>query len=320
MDTTLGRSSLPWKDGDTWNSIDKAVADEHTATAVAAKFLTPPVFVAQDAPMVQADALDPKATDFLKVDQTAQVNIVEIWVEFKLTDQQVANEVQWKTTVTLATGAANLLARAEDLLIFQGSDGVNDSLFQDGIVKLRDASREHDILKPPFPIVGLLPADQKISVDPVNGNPTDPNKNSYGENTYAAVANGYALLQQQHYGRQALVLPTTAYADAYAAVTTALSIPAINADRLKGLLGGEKVLYGASTLPTFGTKKAPAKGVLVALDGITMDLVVAMAPTVEVLPKDSSGLYAFRVFERFAFRLKDKKAVVELDFNQSTAG
>ena len=72
-------------------------------------------------------------------------------------------------------------------------------------------------------------------------------------------------------------------------------------------------MYGTSTLPALNGS-APAKGVLLALDGNTMDLVVQMGPTVEVVAQDSNGDYVFKVYERFALRLKDKNAVVELDF------
>ena len=41
-----------------------------------------------------------------------------------------------------------------------------------------------------------------------------------------------------------------------------------------------------------------------------------MGPTVEVVTQDRiSGDYVFKVYERFALRLKDRKAVVELDFD-----
>jgi len=80
---------------------------------------------------------------------------------------------------------------------------------------------------------------------------------------------------------------------------------------IKGLIGDR--VYGTSTLPALNGS-APAKGVLLALDGNTMDLVVQMGPTVEVVAQDSNGDYVFKVYERFALRLKDKNAVVELDF------
>jgi hypothetical protein len=43
MPNNLGHDKIPQWNNDIWNAIDKAVADEHKLTAIAAQFLTPPV-------------------------------------------------------------------------------------------------------------------------------------------------------------------------------------------------------------------------------------------------------------------------------------
>ena len=58
----------------------------------------------------------------LQVNESAVTEIIEIWVEFSLTQQQVEREATLSSAVTLATRAANLLAQGEDLLINQGND------------------------------------------------------------------------------------------------------------------------------------------------------------------------------------------------------
>jgi len=199
------------------------------------------------------------------------------------------------------------------LLMFQTlADALKDPLFTNGTVSLiipNPASKSTSV-------DSFLPADpdQTITVQPAEVNPNNPSLSIYGENTYAAVAEGYATLQNNHYGRQALVLPSVILADTYATRTTTLDIPAITADRIKGLIGDR--VYGTSTLPSFDKSgKQSAKGVLLALDGDTMDFVSQLPPTVEVVtwdPKTSD--FIFKVYERFALRLKDRKAVVELDF------
>jgi hypothetical protein len=51
------------------------------------------------------------------------------------------------------------------------------------------------------------------------------------------------------------------------------------------------------------------------MDGDTIDFVCQLPPTVEVVTWDPKrGDFIFKVYERFALRLKDRKAVVELDF------
>jgi hypothetical protein len=296
-----------------WDQVQTAVEKEHDRVTVAAKFLTPPVTINdQSTFQVITDKIDEKALPILTVDPHDFTNIIEIFVTFSLPSGLADNPADVQSAVTLAIGAANLLALAEDKLIFKGEDATKDELFTSGLVSFNNR---------PQNIIGMLPADQKFSVEPVEEN-SDPKLNSYGENIYAAVAKGYALLQDRHGGRQALVLPTTVYADTYAARGTTLEIPAITADRLKGLIkdwvnGTTSVpgVYGTSTVPDFA-KTDPAKGVLVALDGNTMDLVVQMPPTVELLPqKDANGNPLFKVKEKFALRLKDRKAVVEFDFS-----
>jgi hypothetical protein len=53
---------------------------------------------------------------------------------------------------------------------------------------------------------------------------------------------------------------------------------------------------------------------MVSLGGNTMDMVVAVPPRTECLQKDGIGDYLFRVYQRFALRLKDDSAVMRFDF------
>jgi uncharacterized linocin/CFP29 family protein len=53
---------------------------------------------------------------------------------------------------------------------------------------------------------------------------------------------------------------------------------------------------------------------MVSVGGNSMDLVVGIEPTTEFLQQDPDGFYRFRVFERFALRVKDRSAIVALKF------
>src|SRR4029453_10247972 len=74
-------------------------------------------------------------TQTLTVDEGATTRLNEYWVEFALTPQQVDHEtgditeLGHSSAVTLATRAANILAQAEDLVIFQGQNAFANSLF-----------------------------------------------------------------------------------------------------------------------------------------------------------------------------------------------
>ena len=311
-----GQDKLDWSQT-IWDDINKAVQDEAKRTKVAAQFLPPHITDVSDT-TIPSDQVNAGTVPLLTVNEDDKTPLIEIWTEFALTKQQYDKEEHLMTAVTLAINAVNKLSRAEDLLIFQGNDGVADDLFQTLTVNLRGSfkSANSSKIESRINIVGLLPsapANQIVPVDPTEVNANDKSQNRYGENTFGAVARGYSILQRTHYGRDALVLPTNAFADTWAPLKTTLIMPA---DRIKGLVGDR--FYSTSTLPDVfdNQTKQPSvpQGLLVALDGNTMDLVMGMDPTTAFMQIDGEGLYRFRVYERFTLRLKDPQAVVRLEF------
>jgi uncharacterized linocin/CFP29 family protein len=306
--TSNGRDKVHWSK-EIWDNIDLHVTKESERTRVARRFL-PRRPVVPRTTSVPTDSITPptKSAPNLTVDEGATTRINEFWVEFALTPQQVdhemrdINETGHSTAVTLATRAANLLAQAEDLVIFQGQNALTgSSLFQNGIVFNRGVPADAGLLD----IVtgaAALPASQIIQVPPKS-------PDVYGENTFAAVAKGYSVLQGNgQYGPYALVLHFIPYADTYAPLPTTLIL---TADRIEPLMTAG--FFGTGTLPPAGTK-APFFGVLVSLGGNSMDLVVGLDATTAFMQQDTDGNYRFRVVERFGLRLKDISAVVRLEF------
>jgi len=278
----LGREQLEWNQ-DVWNALDNAVHDEFHRSAVGLKFI-PFHGQVDNAMTVPSDIVD---LDTMTVDESAVISLVELGIEFGLTRQQVAAEAQNLTGIALATRAANLLAQAEDLVLFSGKAAFDHALFER--VQLRSGD----------PGDGLLgAAEQAVNVMPVSHDPT-----RYSEHTFDAVVEGYSLLQRQgHNGPYALALRSEMYADTYASAPASLVMPA---DRITPLV----------SLGMFGTGMLPrSTGVLVSVGGNTMDLIVGIEPTTEFLQVSTEGVYRFRVFERFALRVKDPSAIVRLDF------
>jgi hypothetical protein len=218
--------------------------------------------------------------------------------------------------VTLATRAANLLSQAEDVLIFQGQSAVTGlnqhPLFKSGKVTIKDGNAGTGLLNAATssPIIHVLPVDK-----------TQPGL--YGEQTTTAAFAAYSRLQsgidlnQAHYGPYALVLHNEPYADTHRPLVATLIMPA---DRIKPLM--TEGYFGTGTLTTYTNPdraKPPVPdrikgGILVSLGGNTMDLVMAQPPKTEVLQNEISGEWIFRVYERFALRLKDPTAVIRLNF------
>jgi uncharacterized linocin/CFP29 family protein len=326
-----GRSKIPWSK-DVWDRIDQAVEMEVKRTRVGARFLpkraVPPKTTSVPTDSYSFGPIAGGANPVLTVDEGSTTRLNEYYVEFELTPQQVDQEegdfkqLGHSTAVTLATKAANTLAQAEDLVIFQGQNAITAAtLFAKTFVLTLNSNAPTDtgllnfpvggkapgagpLTPPPAPVITVVPVPQLA--------PAVPGV-IYGPNTFEAVASGYSSLQAQgHYGPYALVLETIPYADTYAPLPATLTL---TADRIKPLVTAG--FFGTGTLPpnTPPAPVAPYFGVLVSLGGNTMDLVMGLEPLAAFMQEDTNGNFRFRVLERFALRVKDPTAIVILQFN-----
>jgi uncharacterized linocin/CFP29 family protein len=315
----LNREKLPWAP-ELWEHIDQAVHDEIRRTVVGRRFI--PLVPSADALTVPADKVIETGaapggavqSTVLTVNEAAVTEVIEIWVEFALTKQQVEAEPSLSTAVTLATRAANLVAQGEDLLLFQGNDVIkSDPLFTAGKIQTRAGPG-------PFGLANTAdPPGDDGPIQSILVPLAERNAGKYGENTFTAVAQAYSDLQSRgHYGPYALVLPTRAYADAHAPLKTTLIMPA---DRILPMVEGR--FYGTGTLPEClkgGKEQFADVGVLASLGGNTVDLVFGRDATTAFVVEDNQGLYRFRVFERFALRDKDRSGRVALLFERQDCG
>ena len=290
-----GRQKLEqWRDRpQIWDRIDQAVHDEAQRIKIASKFI--PLYgpLGADVKQVPSDTIAPfQPNQPLEIIETDFTPMNEIWADFTLTQPQVMDADSQMAGVTLALRSTNILSQFFDLLVFQGNAAFNNPLFRNGRVFIRNQNVN---------ITGLL-SNQNIPRIPVQPSPGQP---TWGEETFNAVAQGYSDLQSiGHYGPYALVLHTVPYADTYRSLPTTLIYPAL---RIKPLVTAG--FYGTGTLP-------PNTGVLVSLGGNTMDLAVGIDPTTEFVQEEAlgGGRFRYRVYERFALRLKDDTGVVVLDF------
>jgi uncharacterized linocin/CFP29 family protein len=278
----LGREQLSWSDP-VWKTLDDAVHDEFQRTAVGLKFI-PFRGQADDSATAPADAIDPGT---MTIDEASVAALVELGVDFGLSRQQLAREEQDGAGVTLATRAANRLAQAEDLVIFLGDAAFKHPMLAN--VRHRGGAAGPGL---------LASAGHAVSVAPV-----DATSGRYGENAFRSAAQAYSWLQQQgHTGPYAIALQSDLYADSLNPVA---EMPSLPADQLRQL----------ASLGLFGTGALlPKTGVVVSLGGNSVDLVVGVEPTTEVLTQDAQGFQRLSVFERFVLRVKDKTAIVRLDF------
>jgi len=287
-----GQDKLPWS-GELWHRIDRAVHAESMRTMPASAFL-PRVGPMPGALTVDSDQTLVDTRE-LAIDEAATFPLVEVWAEFALTPQQVAREAEIMTACTLAKRATNVLAQATDLLVFQGDAAVaGDPLFTGRRVRTRSGPAGTGLLN-------AIPQDaaaQRIEVGAVSAG-----ESRFGERTYEAVTEGCARLESKgHYGPYALILHTVPYADTFAPLAVTLETPA---SLLEPMLGAG--FYETGSLP-------PSTGLLVSVGGNSMDLVVGRDATATFLQQDFEGKYVFRVYKRFALRVKDDSAIIRLDF------
>jgi uncharacterized linocin/CFP29 family protein len=321
----LSRNKLEGWGQEIWNRIDQAVHDEMQRTRVAMKFIPMYAPVTPGTLTIPADRItssqplevDQNEADRitssqpLEVDQNEVEQMIQIQVQFRLTHEQVMREEELRTAVTLATRAANQLAQAEDVIIFQGPTAIDPksedyhSLFQNKIV-------EHKSGKPRQGLLGA--AEKRFEQVKLTQRDNPQRRKGWGENTFEAVSAAYSRLQsgrdnlnQAHYGPYALVLHHKPYADTYAPLENTLIL---TADRIEPLMTAG--FYGTGTMREFEGREF--EGIVVSLGGNTMDLAYAVDATTAVLQEDVDGFWRFRVYERFALRLKDDTAIIRLLF------
>jgi uncharacterized linocin/CFP29 family protein len=267
------RAEVPWNE-EVWERLDAAVRHETTRTRIAAKFLPaacvpsktltiPSVGVAYPNTPATPGGPTPQA-GALSSDEGATTRMNEYWVEFVLTPAQVEHEVHAEATpannedsvssaaVMLAIRAANLLALAEDTVIFQGSNAFSSPLFAapptGSIINNRGVPADLGLLNIKLPVGGQpqpppsLNPNQIITVHPVSTAVQPP---PYQGNTVAAVEQAVSVLQSYgQYGPYALVLSTHPYADAYSPLPSTLILPA---DPIPELVTAG--FFGSATLP-----------------------------------------------------------------------
>jgi hypothetical protein len=320
-------AKVPWPES-VWEAMHRVIHDEIMRVELAHKFLrvhrvhpkttsVPPDTII-DLPIPG----DPVNNFTLTVDEGLSIRLNEFWAEFALTPQQVHETAEAKhpehtTAVTLARRAAQYLALAQDMIVFQGSNAYNTPFFQQSI-RFRP---------------GQIPADQglvgaasiggtTISVPELSQNIPGTFGVTYGQNTFTQLVLGYSTLTDLgHPGDYAFALNTFPYADLYAPVGAGSLV--VTADRCAPLV--KAGLYGSGALPPNTMFTAPPSsppalsppytGVLVDPVGDTMDLVVGLPATVIFMQQDPNDFWRFRVATRSALRLKDPTAVVVYTFD-----
>jgi uncharacterized linocin/CFP29 family protein len=283
---TQNDSQVPWTD-EKWARVNQVIQQEASRARVAANFL--PLF----GPL-------PASTDFvrseliiyesqkIKIDDTNIIRLPTLQVKVYVRGAQMADP-EMTSVLALFRRAANVVARLEDALVFNGQSAATPATPKGGVV-VAPAIWE---IQGGQATRGLLAHDSEPQ--------TKVEVGASGELLVAAVSKSIGELEGKgHFGPFAVVLGQELFLAAQKP-TTSLVLPQ---DRIIPFLGGGSLLR-SSTLPDH-------KGVVVALGGAPVELVVATDVSLNFLQLTTEPLFVFRVFEKVVLRIKEPDAIVAL--------
>jgi len=291
MDPAL--EQLGWSE-DQWNRICTTVTEEAERTRVAAQIL--PVVGPEDPSTVAVPAYSlsltrnsaPPPSQRMEVSSDPTLYLTSISVLVELGGREVADPTL-SAALTMFRRAANVIARAEDALVFNGRTdaGINQASLLPQIFGVNQV--------PPSRVAGLLDSKKFRISAPYNGN-------TIVKAIFEAIGN---LDSAGFSGPFACALDQRAF-DAICTPNHALVMPR---DRVLPFLQGGG-LVRASTIPN---KSAPflVRGAVIALSGNPVELVVATDINVTYLQTTvaTEPRRVFRVSERVALRIKEQNAI-----------
>ena len=284
---------VPWTD-EQWARVNQAIQEEASRARVAATFL--PLFgpLAPDTDFVRAEIIpdDPP----LRIQDRDTIQLATLQVKVPVRSVQLADP-ELRSVLAVFRRAANVLARLEDAVIFRGLRANPPTYFEpppgipglpliweirggqawDGLLAPRGSSTVHVRVPPP------------AAARP------------FGDCLVDAVSDAIGTLEREgHFGPFAVVLDQEFFLEAQ----TPNGFLVLPQDRIIPFLGGGPLLR-SSMLPA-------RSGVVVALGGAPVEVVVAKDMSLQFLQVTGEPRYLFRVREKIALRIKEAKAIATL--------
>ncbi len=294
---TQNTPQVPWSD-EQWARANQVIQEEGRRARVAAAFL--PLFgpLPADADFVPRDAIayvqdggDPAAR--MVIDDRTTIPLPTLQVKVSLRGAQMADPDQ-TSALQLFRRAANVLARLEDLTVFRGLPASGDNpvkTFADlpGIWQITGAQKARGL---------LAHNDREGTIEPV-GRAAGAD---LGEALVGDVSKAIGMLEAAgHFGPFAVVLDQAFFTAVQTPNKSSLVLPQ---DRIVPFLAGGPLLR-TSALPD-------RTGVVIALGGAPVELVVATDMSLGFLQVTTDPMYVFRVYEKVLLRIKEPGAIVSL--------
>jgi len=280
---------VPWTD-EQWARVNQVIQEEARRARVAATFL--PLYgpLPTDADFVRRQ--DISYAPQLSIDDRDTIRLATLQVRVPIRNAQMADP-EMTSVLALFRRAANVVARLEDAVVFRGL-APGGSAPQGRVVGLPGI----------WQITGALEASGLWATGPQWVEvPAEP-ENLRGQNIVGAVSEAIGLLEQSgHFGPFAVVLGKGLF---LVAQTPDVSL-VLPQDRIIPFLGGGPLLR-SSTLDELNG----FSGVVVALGGAPVELVVATDICLQFLQVTTDPNFIFRVCEKIALRIREQEAIVQL--------
>lgn len=288
------QSQDPWTEAQ-WTRIQETVRDEAKKARVAASFMPlqgPLADDVQTAPLQRLQTVfGARAGELLQVDDHETRRLTTLAVNVGLRGAQVAN-ADLDTALVAFRRAANLIARAEDYVVFRGQAGANPPT---------PAELHPCDIRGGETLAGLLPTALIVAQEPVAA--------PFPVGLVGAVSRAVSRLERGgHLGPYAVVLGNLLFDAAHSPLGT-LVLPA---DRIRPLIDGP--LLRSSWLNRVAGGGPVPSGIVVSLADDLLDLVVAKEISVRRLQVTVAPAvrHVFRVSQRFTVRVKQRTALVAL--------
>jgi uncharacterized linocin/CFP29 family protein len=295
-DVTANNPQVPWTD-EQWARVNQVIHEEASRARVAATFLPLVGPLPGGTDFVRAEIIPTDKP--LRIQDRDTIQLATLQVKVELRGAQIADP-EMRSVLAMFRRAANVLARLEDAVVFWGLDAPDAShkiVPKGGLTGIPDVWEIHGGEEARAGLWQPLgtPGWQWIPV-----------ANS-GQALVAAVSNAVGQLEGHgHFGPFAVVLGQGLFLIAQTPDRDGYVLPQ---DRIIPFLGGGSLLR-SSTLDGY----SGYSGVVVALGGSPVELVVATDMSLQFLQVTDDPRYLFRVRERIALRIKEADAIVRLYF------
>jgi uncharacterized linocin/CFP29 family protein len=299
---------VPWTD-EQWARVNQVIQEEVGRARVAATFL--PLYgpLPPDADFIRAGniaypPLPPadlrQQPAYIMINDRATIQLATLQVKVYVRGAQMADQ-EMTSVLALFRRAANVLARLEDVIVFNGliANLMPPPVYTPPAAAVAGLPQIWEILGGQVSpgLLTLVPGSPPpiiVGPPPAPGNPAEP--------LIAQISGAVGQLEAAgHFGPFAVVLDQNYFRRVQSPAAAGFVLPQ---DQIIPFLGGGPLLR-SSTLPA-------NSGVVVALGGAPVELVIATDVSLQFLQVTNAPASLFRVREKMALRIKEADAIVTL--------